>query len=244
LFYIKAGNQTFQSRIACGAYGKQSLQAGKAVVGNNKAKINYIGVKYHIHSHLPENRIELHNFRDGYCGVSKVDGNKYCLCYLTDSRNLRNNQNNIKKMEQEVLMKNPFLKKYFTESDFLFERPVTVSQLTFNKKQAVQNHVFMLGDSAGNIAPLCGNGMSMAMHASFILFQWLEKFLANGISRESVESGYSKQWNDLFSARIVSGKYIQYLFGGDALTNLSIATLKKFPSLADKLISITHGNKF
>jgi len=193
---------------------------------------------------LPDNRIELHNFKDGYCGVSKVDGDKYCLCYLTNSQNLRDSNNDIKEMEQNVLMKNPFLNKYFSEAVFLYNQPFTISQITFSKKKAVKSNLLMLGDSAGNIAPLCGNGMSMAMQASYVAFQLIKKYLDKSISRENLEHLYENQWDYLFSKRIKTGRHIQHLFGRETLTNISIGILKKIPALTDKLIGVTHGNKF
>ena len=244
LFAIRTSSSSYQAKLAVGSYGKRSMLDYKLERGNSKNKKNYIGVKYHIKLDFPDNRIELHNFKNGYCGISKVDGDKYCLCYLTDSQNLRDNGNDIKVMEQNVLMKNSFLKKYFTEAIFLYDKPLTISQITFEKKGAVDNNVLMIGDSAGNIAPLCGNGMSMAMRASYEAFQLIKNYLCDKISRGTLERDYEKQWNKLFSNRIKAGKYIQYLFGGEILTNLSIGTLKKMPELADKLIRVTHGSKF
>ena len=244
LFAIRTSTSSYQAKLAVGSYGKRSMLDYKLERGNSKNKKNYIGVKYHIKLDFPDNRIELHNFKNGYCGISKVDGDKYCLCYLTDSQNLRDNGNDIKVMEQNVLMKNSFLKKYFTEAIFLYDKPLTISQITFEKKGAVDNNVLMIGDSAGNIAPLCGNGMSMAMRSSYEAFQLIIKYLCDKISRGTLERDYEKQWNKLFSNRIKAGKYIQYLFGGEILTNLSIGTLKKMPELADRLIRVTHGSKF
>jgi len=147
-------------------------------------------------------------------------------------------------MEQNVLMKNPFLKKHFTDATFLYQQPLTISQVTFTKKSAVENHVLLLGDSAGTIAPLCGNGMSMAMRASFISFQLLEKYFNTSSNRAKLETAYTHQWNALFAKRIKIGNNLQYLFGKEKLTNLAIAVLKKTPRLTDKLISTTHGDKF
>ncbi|MBA2611600.1 MAG: NAD(P)/FAD-dependent oxidoreductase [Bacteroidetes bacterium] len=243
-FTIKAAQQTYKTKVACGAYGKRSLLDKKLDKKNKPNRKNYIAVKHHVKLNFPANRIELHNFKDGYCGISKVDGDKYCLCYLTNSQNLRDNDNDIKAMEQNILMKNPFLKKYFTEAVFLYDRPITISQITFDKKTAVKNNVLMLGDSAGNIAPLCGNGMSMAMRSSYVAFQLIKKYLEKNITRSDMEILYKNQWDDLFSGKIKAGKYIQYLFGREILTNISIILLKKIPALTDKLITITHGSKF
>lgn len=243
-FTIKTAHQSYTAKLAIGSYGKKSMLDKKLNRKDVKHKKNYIGVKYHIKLNFPDNRIELHNFKDGYCGISKVDGDTYCLCYLTNSQNLRDNKNDIKAMEQNVLMKNLFLKKYFSEAIFLYNKPLAISQITFDKKGAVENKVLMLGDSAGNIAPLCGNGMSMAMRASFEAFQLIKKYLDSKISRETLEANYKKQWNTLFSKRIKVGKYIQHLFGKELLTNASIGIFKKIPALANKLIASTHGHKF
>lgn len=243
-FTISTSSQSYQAKLAIGSFGKKSILDNRLEREKKKSKKNYIGVKYHLKLDFPDNRIELHNFKNGYCGISKVDGDKYCVCYLTDSQNLRDNGNDIKAMEQNVLMKNSFLKKYFSEAKFLYDKPLTISQITFDKKGAVEKNVLMVGDSAGNIAPLCGNGMSMAMRSSFEVFQLIEKYLGGIISRETLEREYETRWDKLFSSRIIVGKYLQYLFGGEVLTNISIQILKKTPSLADKLIKITHGSKF
>jgi len=244
LFTIKTTKHTYLAKVACGAYGKRSSLNKKSGEKTNFSSKNYIAVKYHIKLDFPDNRIELHNFKDGYCGLSKVDGDNYCLCYLTNSQNLRDNNNDIKQMEKNVLMKNLFLKKYFSEAVFLYDQPLTISQITFSKKKAIENNILLLGDSAGNIAPLCGNGMSMAMSASYIAFQLIKKHLDKSISRQKMEALYENQWNHLFSNRIKTGKYIQHFFGRELLTNISVGILKKMPALTDKLISITHGKKF
>ncbi len=245
-FTVKTTTQNYSAKIVCGAFGKRSSvekSLGRAKP-QHKGRKNYVAVKYHVKATLPANRIELHNFENGYCGISKVDGDKYCLCYLTDSENLAKSGNSIKAMEQNIVMKNPFLKKYFTESEFLYQEPLTISQVSFSKKSAIENGVIMLGDAAGTIAPLCGNGMSMAMHASFIAASLINNFINGTISREELYTLYEKQWNKNFAQRIKTGASLQQLFGKNYLTNISIGMLKVLPLLADKLISMTHGEVF
>lgn len=235
-------NGAFSSKIMCGSYGRHS-----PVFINNGSKSstpNYIGVKYHIKTTINDNKIELHNFKDGYCGISKVDGETYCLCYITTAKNLKNNGNDIKKMEQVVLMQNPYLKKYFTEAKFLFEKPLTVSQITFNKKSTFSDDFFLLGDAAGAIAPLCGNGMSMGMRASNILSNLLINYFDNTISKNDLINSYKKEWNSNFSTRIKVGFYLQQILGKNQITHLSLKFLSRTPNFLQKLISLTHGQTF
>lgn len=147
-------------------------------------------------------------------------------------------------MEQNVLYKNPILKKIFSESSFLFPAPVTISQISFDKKMQVENHVLMLGDAAGMITPLCGNGMSMALHSAKIAFENIQSFLDKKISRDEMEKQYVHQWQRQFASRLSTGRFIQKLFGRELITNLFIKIIKYFPFIIRKMIRQTHGKQF
>ena len=92
-YTINSSGGSFTSKVVCGSYGKYM----PAFMQNNNSRekeknaTNYIGVKYHIKTDLSSNRIELHNFKDGYSGISKVDQDLHCLCYLTTAKNLQEN---------------------------------------------------------------------------------------------------------------------------------------------------------
>ncbi|HXU26623.1 MAG TPA: oxidoreductase, partial [Bacteroidia bacterium] len=230
--------------IVCGTYGKYTPTFVKDDVETKPNKLNYIGVKYHIKTNLKPNRIELHNFKDGYCGVSKVDKDVYCLCYLSTSKNLQACGNDIKKMEESILYKNPFLKKYFTESEFLFDSPLVISNVSFQKKDTYKKSFFLAGDAAGSITPLCGNGMSMAMRASKILAQLLISYFNESISKTELIKKYGTAWNKNFNTRIKSGYYLQHLFGKKRTTHYTLKTLDKLPLLTKTIISLTHGQPF
>ena len=88
-----------------------------------------MGVKYHIHTDHPADLIALHNFKGGYCGLSRVEDSKYTLCYLTHRNNLKKH-GSIKEMEEKVLHKNPFIKSVFQNSEFLFERPEVINEIS------------------------------------------------------------------------------------------------------------------
>ncbi|MEP6596519.1 MAG: FAD-dependent monooxygenase [Ginsengibacter sp.] len=234
--------------LAAGSFGKRSsldIKWSREFIKKKPGKLNnYIGVKYHIKTAFPEDTIALHNFKNGYCGLSKVEKDKYCLCYLTTALNLKENNNSIKEMEKNVLYKNPFLKTIFSECEFLFKEPVTISQVSFDKKTLVENHVLMIGDSAGMITPLCGNGMSMAFHSSQIAGELIDSFLNKTISREEMEAQYITQWNKHFECRLKNGRMIQKLFGKERMTDLFISAIKYFPFMINKMVTATHGKEF
>ncbi len=248
IFTIKYNGGEISSSVVVGSFGKRSnldIKWYRDFTRQKPGKLNnYIGVKYHLKSNFPENTISLHNFSNGYCGISKVEKNEFCLCYLTTAKNLKDNNNSIKEMEKNVLCQNPFLKKIFNESEFLFKDPLTISQISFDKKKQIENHILMLGDAAGMITPLCGNGMSMALHSSKIAFENINSFLKKEITRQKMESQFVFQWQKAFKSRLRNGRMIQKLFGKAKTTNFFIGVIKYFPSLIRKMIKMTHGKEF
>ena len=248
MFTLQTPGADYQSKIAVGAFGKRAnldvKWKRKFILQRVRKLNNYIGVKYHIRMAWPEDLIALHNFENGYCGISKIEGNKYCLCYLTTAKNLGQCGHSIQQMERQILSRNPHLKKIFEEAEMISQSPVTISQVSFEKKEQVYDHLLLVGDAAGMIAPLCGNGMSMALHASKIAFEQIHLFLQNKIPRWQMEQEYTGAWKKQFSKRLRAGRTVQRFFGGVLLSDVLISLLKPFPSITDKLITRTHGQPF
>jgi len=235
---------TYTAQIVCGSFGKYTPNFAKDTTEKKKQRINYIGVKHHIKRDFPNNKIELHNYDGGYCGISKVDNDAYCLCYLSTSDKLKEAGNDLKTLEENVLYKNPFLKKYFTESEFLFEQPVVISNITFHRKSTYMNGIFLLGDAAGSITPLCGNGMSMGFRASYILANLLPDYFTTNASKDDLVKAYRQAWNTQFNSRIQIGYYLQGLFGKKNTTHVVLNVLDRLPTLTQKIIGLTHGKSF
>jgi menaquinone-9 beta-reductase len=244
---VTTNSGTFSAAVICGAYGKYTpafIQQSEDHSDSKSKTGNYIGVKYHIKADLPPDRIELHNFANGYCGISQVEDNWHCLCYLSHAANLLKHKGSIKLMEEEVLYKNPFLKAYFTRSQFRTRDPLVISNVSFSKKQTSSGDVFLLGDAAGTITPLCGNGMSMAMRASQLLALQLHDYLSGHKNLAALKRDYEAAWTETFGRRIKTGYYLQHLFGKNLATQLSLKALARFPALTQKIISLTHGEVF
>ena len=247
-FEIITDTESYQSNIAVGSFGKRSNidinLARPFAKAKPNALNNFIGVKYHIRYPHPTNQIALHNFDNGYCGIEEIENGECCLCYLTTADNLKKSGNSISAMEEKILWKNPLLKHIFNNAEFIYKKPLAISQISFEKKSQIENHMLCIGDASGMITPLCGNGMSIALHGSKIAFQNIDHYFKNGQNRSALESGFEKQWQKQFTNRIFVGRTIQRLFGNDHVTNIFLQIMQYFPGLSKKLIKATHGNPF
>jgi flavin-dependent dehydrogenase len=244
-FEIKTSDSTHLAQIVVGAFGKRS----KLDAGLNrkffKKKSPYVGVKYHVRTQHPSNLIALHNFRGGYCGISNVEDGKTNLCYLTHRNNLKKIKS-IKEMEEKVLYQNPFLCEIFSESEFLFDKPETISEISFETKEPVWNHILMTGDAAGMIAPLCGNGMAMAIHSAKILSELITKHLqSKTLNQALLEKEYEHAWNTAFVNRLWMGRLIQnHLFTSEWSSNFAVMLALHSKAIARQIIKKTHGKPF
>jgi menaquinone-9 beta-reductase len=235
-----------KARVVAGTFGKRSnidIRWKRSFVVRKPNSLNhFIAVKYHIKTLFPSDLIALHNFQNGYCGISRIENNLCCLCYLTTAGNLRKSGGEISVMEENILRKNPFIDKIFSNAEFVYKEPLTISQVSFNRKTQVENHVLMVGDAAGMITPLCGNGMSMALHGSKLAFEEIIQFFRQGSSRFEMEQQYSQRWEKQFGGRLQAGRIIQRFFGGQS--KFLISAVRPFPSFISFLIRQTHGEPY
>lgn len=237
-FEVLTENEACQSKMAVGSFGKRSnldVDWKRPFINKNRTSLNqYVGIKYHIKTDFPKDKIALHNFSDGYCGISAVEDDLYCLCYMTTKANLKKSQNNIEVMEKKILSKNPHLAEILKKSEKIWPQPEVISQISFERKGQFENQIPLIGDASGMIAPLCGNGMSMAFHGAYLLHILLE-------SKCNLEEIYPKKWKDNFATRLLIGRTVQRLFGNPIMTDILIRSLKLSPSLLQLIIKNTHG---
>jgi flavin-dependent dehydrogenase len=247
-FSITTSEGNWQAKLVAGAWGKRS-QMDK-VVGRNYSETgnakNFVGVKYHVTANLPTNGIELHTFNGGYAGISKVEGtteSTFCLCYLTKAENLQKH-GGIAGMEEAVLHQNKNLKQYLTHFPKLWDKPETIAQITFKPKPLIENGIFTLGDAAGMITPLCGNGMSIALHGAAILAPVLYQILKSPQEKEALTNKYISNWKAAFSLRLSAGRILQNAVLNDSLNSGAFRLLQGLPFLKQPVIRLTHGKPY
>ncbi len=245
-FTVTTQDATYTSKLVIGSYGKRDTLDKKLDREFIQQHTGYTGVKYHIKIDYPHDEIGLDNFKDGYCGISRVEGDTYNLCYLS-YRAPKEEFKNIAELEEKVLFRNPVLRDIFSRATFLWDAPLVITQVSFEPKQLIENHIMMCGDAAGLITPLCGNGMSMAIGAAKLLTGLIEEseILTRGsitpTDRQQLEDCYTKLWNKQFKTRLYWGRKIQGFFGNPLLTSAFLNTVHSIPPLERRLIGLTHG---
>lgn len=231
----------YTSELVIGSFGKRSNLDVKMERDFIKKSSPFLGVKAHYKGEFPEDAVGLHNFEGGYCGISKVENDHINVCYIADFKSFKQHKN-IDDYQKKILSQNKHLKKVFDTCEMVFEKPLSISQVSFSTKDPVENHILMCGDSAGMIHPLAGNGMSMAIRAAQMASQQILKFKSGQLkSRIELENQYTKIWNNEFSSRLKSGHIIARLFRLGVISELIMIFLKIVPFILPYIIQKTHG---
>ncbi|PWS26951.1 FAD-dependent oxidoreductase [Pedobacter yonginense] len=231
----------YKAKHVLGAHGKRSNLDQKLNRDFMNQKSPFLAVKAHYAGNFPNDLVGLYNFKGGYCGVSNVEDGKINICYLADYETFKRHKN-IEEYQQQVLYKNKQLKEILEQSNIIFDQPITISQLYFGEKSAVDQHILMIGDTAGLIHPLCGNGMAMAIHSAKKASELLIDFYQGRLnSRASLEANYTSVWNAEFKSRLKMGSLLSYILQKEKLTNILMNALSLMPFLLTKIITKTHG---
>ncbi|MEL7119861.1 MAG: NAD(P)/FAD-dependent oxidoreductase [Bacteroidota bacterium] len=240
-FEVNAKHQTkCKSKVVLGSFGKRSSLDKQLKRAFIQKPTDYFGVKFYLKKDFSKELVSLYNFEGGYGGAVLVEDGTVDVAYLARTSTLKK-YGGLEAFEQEVLNKNPAWKLLVDDAEYIWPKPMTISNISFLPKERIVNHVLMIGDAAGMIPPLVGNGMAMGIHASKLASENVLRFLDGQISRNEMELCYSKAWNKKFGSRLFWGRNLQHFMGKNHISELSIQTLKKFPFILPLIIKQTHG---
>ena len=241
-FSITTSNSTLLiADFVIGAYGKRSNIDVRLNRNFIQQKSPWLAVKGHYFLNFPNDLVGLHNFNGGYCGVSKVENNVVNICYLTKYTSFKEHKN-IHDFQNLVLRQNPHLNELFSNATLLFEKPLTISQISFAEKLQIENHILMVGDTAGLIHPLCGNGMAMAIHSAKLVSELIIDYTSDTIkTRMELEKQYEKNWSSNFEKRLKFGRILSKILLRPKLSEALIRIVIMFPFALRAIIKKTHG---
>ena len=241
-FQVVTTERSYSAAYVLGCFGKRSVLDKNLDRNFFKKPAPWVAVKAHYELiNFPDGLVALHNFKGGYCGLSRTETGAINMCYLATYDSFKAYKDP-KKFNREVLRKNPFLEHFLADAVPVFSQPLTIAQISFHKKEAVKDHMLMLGDAAGLIHPLCGNGMAIAIHSAKIASEELLRHLASGNSRRQMERNYLRRWEKTFQQRFATATWLQKILLKEKMAEISQSILSKVPFLLPHIIKQTHGS--
>jgi flavin-dependent dehydrogenase len=227
------------------AYGKQNSF-------DKKLKRDYItsssgmnGIKFHIQNssikNNPADEISIYSAEDIYCGMNTISESEATLCALEKRTN---SESSPRKRILKLLESNKNFGDLFISGfeNTLNDLPIYgTGNIYFGRREIVKDNIFMIGDAAGVIAPLSGDGIGMAFQSAKLISYLLSDFKKGKYSRDRLEKTYVMKWNKLFIRRIRFALFVQNLVLKRAANNISYSFSNIFPSILPILIRATRS---
>ena len=230
-----------RARLVVGAFGKRS-RLDKALGRDESARGGgFVAFKLHHEGSDLEDWVELHAFDGGYCGMSHVEGGRVNLCLIATADVLRSAGGSFADLRDGPMRTNRALAARLERLVPVVERPVATAQVTFRTKGPLAGGVLMVGDTAAMIAPLCGDGMAMALRSAEVAVPLADRFLAGRIDFDALAVEYDREWRREFRTRLALGRALQAGLFRPRVARAGLAALARVPALGRALVARTRG---
>jgi hypothetical protein len=238
------GIHSLTASKTAGAYGRQNILDRSLRRNFTGIRSGLNGVKFHIPKRILKERndheIAIFASEGIYCGMNCVGSDEVTLCFLADKRS---NDADPKQALSVLLKKNKKFRALFLDNPLPLLKTLPMygtGNIFFGRRNGVEQGMFMIGDAAGVIAPLAGDGIGMAIESGLLLSQVLRQTDALHENESVPEVVYQKEWNNLFSKRRAAASMLQYAVLNRQTGNLGGMILRTFPFLTNTLLHATR----
>ena len=182
--------------------------------------------------------VEIYLFKDGYCGVNGVEDGAVNVCLLADDSWLASLPSpKWEAVAVEMGRLNPSLGKRLLslrpDGD-----PLAVARISLSAPGPVSGSLLRVGDAAGMIAPLCGDGQAMALDSAILLAE-----LMATTERADLPAAWTVAWQRRYRFRLRVGRGLQGLLLKPRASEAALAACALWPALPRFLLTATRGKK-
>jgi flavin-dependent dehydrogenase len=241
-FAVEAGGDTLHGRLVLGAYGRRSTLDRRLDRPFLDERSPYVAFKAHYAGDASglDGTVEVHAAPGGYCGLGPVEEDRVNVCWIGRTDVLKDAGGTAPAMLGE-LRHNPALDDRMRGLDRVSDRFEAVSQVPLMSKAQFVDDVCMIGDSAGMIAPLCGDGMAMALDTADLVAPLADAFLSGRRPAAAFRTDYRDQWRRRYGRRLRIGRWVHAAAFRPFAATALLATCRALPPLTRWLIRSTRG---
>lgn len=243
-FVVHFGNQTAEARLVFGAYGRRERLDRTLERPFLDDTADYVAFKAHYTgpaSDCVSGTVEVHGAPGAYCGLAPVEDDRVNVCWIGRTGALQRAGGSPEAMLTETLRQNPVLDERLRGLSRTSDRFEAVSQIPLMPKSRWVNDVCMIGDAAGMIAPLCGDGMAMALQTADLVAPMADNVLSGRHSPAEFRPAYRTAWTSTFGRRMRIGRWIHAAAFRPGAARYVVNSLRYVPPLARWLIGATRG---
>ncbi|HSB12222.1 MAG TPA: NAD(P)/FAD-dependent oxidoreductase [Blastocatellia bacterium] len=238
LLLPEGASASFEAPVIIDASGRNSrLMLGKRerVAGPRGSRL------YAMKAHLDgvqgiEDQVELHFFRQGYGGFSRVEGGLVNLCFIVDERTLRRAAGDPLRVLEICLISNKVARDRL-EGSKVVGKWYSAGPLTFGRKRLGRDGVLAIGDASGMIDPFTGTGIQMALRTGELAAETI--IGANGEAGAALKQ-YALYYEHEFGDRLKAAGRLRGLAFSPKAARLAAGVLARVPGLTSLILRATR----
>src|SRR6185437_12893095 len=236
-FKLNGDEQQHTAPLTIDATGRARILTRKLHASEPKSKAKLIAFKVHLrNTRVAPGACEIYFYRDGYGGLSSVEGDISNLCFIISAEQVKRYHSDPDRVMREMVMKNRraryTLEHAETESEWL-----SASWERFGRQQpSPAKGLLAIGDSAAFIDPFTGSGMLMAFESG--------ELVADTINRhelDTVEAAYTAEYLRKFDSRLQISGWLRRAAFKPRLAGLGIAVCGISSQLRNRLVRATRS---
>ncbi len=244
-FQVKTDREiVISARAVISAHGKRTALDRELRRPFLRRQNPFIALKAHFSGPPLDHRVELHAFPDGYCGLGEIEGNQTNVCLLVRESVFRSaaqkGGDRIEALLHWMRTQNPHLDSWLSQAKRIDPRWLSIGQVPFCPKHAVERGILMAGDAAGLVVPLAGDGIAIALRSGSIAALQCARFLGGFLTATELTEKYGALWRRNFGRQLRWGRWLQFILLRPGLAVWGLRVLNAAPSLGQFLIARTR----
>ena len=199
----------------------------------------FLGLKTHLRgARIEGGEVQMFPFAGGYCGLVEVEDGSFNTCLLVDYARFQGRSPS--QLWDELREENRALSKA-TEGATLDFDWLATGNVSFDRFAPSRDGLLRVGDAAGYIHPLSGDGMAMALRSGELAARAVVHALKWNLAPEEAASSYALLWEREFGSRLRWAARLQPLFTNAKWTRAAQTAFDLAPQLSRFAVRRTRG---
>ncbi|HLG14583.1 MAG TPA: FAD-dependent monooxygenase [Blastocatellia bacterium] len=227
---------------ASGRNSRLTVNRTERVAGSRGSRL------YAMKAHLSgvegiEDQVELHFFRQGYGGLSRVENGLVNLCFIAGERVVKEAGGAPLEVLRRTMMTSPLAGERLARAEVV-GKWLTAGPLSFGKRRLSQSGVIAVGDASGMIDPFTGTGIQIALRTGELAADAIVRHIANrgadGLVQRVLAS-YAADYQAEFGNRIAVAGILRRVALTPGVANVAARILALVPAFAVHLLRATRA---
>lgn len=195
--------------------------------------LKYMGFKAHFEGVSTGKGVEIHAFDGGYLGISNVDANTTNVACIVNKNCLKEMQQPerfMQKLQEDKSL--PFFNERMVNARIIFPNWLIGQIPEFGiRKNPSWERVFWIGDAAGSIPPICGDGLAIAITSGC---------MAADYYLNSNAGEFKKAWMKRYRQRFFIAKLLHKMMIHPKMSRIALTVGNSVPGLPNLLWKLTR----